>query len=169
MAGYEALYLRTTGESFLGFYGSTRLGQSISLTEARVLPHALANMVWYAIRLVWFAAPWSLFALASVAVWIHAKTRGQRDQPFEVVSDRGLLWAVLTTAVFILALSPALVRAERFIFPTYFIVGGVGVVTAMRTLAGVRRFAATADQYRWLPVATWTVTFLLSLGSRALR
>jgi hypothetical protein len=169
MAGYETLYLRTTGESFLGFYGSTRLGQSISLTEARVLPHALVNMVWYAIRLVWFAAPWSLFALATVAVWIRAKTRRQRDQTFEVASDRGLLWAVLTTAVFILALSPALVRAERFIFPTYFIIGGVGVVTAMRTLAGVRRFAEKADRYPWLPVATWTVTFLLSLGSRAFR
>ena len=29
LAGYEALYVRTTGESFLEFYRSTRLGESI--------------------------------------------------------------------------------------------------------------------------------------------
>ncbi len=63
MTGYEALYVRTTGESFLEFYRSTRLGQSIQLTDPRVVPHALVNAGWYLLRLAWFAAPWSLACL----------------------------------------------------------------------------------------------------------
>jgi ABC-type transport system involved in cytochrome c biogenesis permease subunit len=76
---------------------------------------------------------------------------------------------VLTTAVFIAGLSPALVRAERFIFPTYFVMGAVGVVTAIRTVGSARRLAMKADQHAWLPIAVWMVTFLLSLGSKVVR
>ena len=62
MAAYETVYVRTTGESFLDFYGSTRLGQSIQLGDPRLVPHALTNVGWYLLRLGWFAAPWSLVA-----------------------------------------------------------------------------------------------------------
>ncbi len=44
LAGYEALYVRTTGESFLEFYRTTRLGGSMRLSDPRVVPHALANV-----------------------------------------------------------------------------------------------------------------------------
>ena len=169
MAGYEALYMRTTGESFLDFYRSTRLGESIRLSDPSVISHALVNVGWYLLRLAWFAAPWSLIAGAVVWVWLRAWTQGRVAQTFELHSARGLTWALLTTAVFIGALSPALVRAERFIFPTYFIIGAVGVVAAMRGSAGVRRFVEPSAGYSWLPVALWLVTFLLSLVSRAAR
>ena len=79
------------------------------------------------------------------------------------------MWALLLTAVFITVLSPALVRAERFIFPTYFVIGAVGVVAAIRTSAGVRSLAVSADRYPSLPIAVWMATFLLSLGSKVLR
>ena len=169
MVGYEALYVRTTGESFLDFYRSTRLGQSIRLSDPAVIPHALVNMGWYLLRLAWFAAPWSLVAFAVVWVWARAVTQGRAAQVFEIGSARGIAWAVLTTVVFIGVLSPALVRAERFIFPTYFIVGAVGVVAAVRRSAGFRRLVVSAAQHSWLPAALWLVTFLLSLGSRTLR
>jgi hypothetical protein len=169
VAGYEALYVRTTGESFLDFYRTTRLGGSMRVSDPQVIPHALGNVGWYLIRVLWFAAPWSLLAVAAAWVWGRSKARGRASEAFDLASDRGLQWSMLVTMVFIAVLSPALVRAERFIFPTYFIVGAVGVVVAMRISAAVHRLASRADRYTWLPVATWFVTFLLSLGAKVLR
>ena len=59
-------------------------------------------------------------------------------------------------------------RAERFIFPTYFVTGAIGVVTAMRNSDGMRRLTERADR-PWIPIAVWMMTFLLSLGSRVLK
>jgi hypothetical protein len=169
MAGYEALYVRTTGESFLDFYRSTRLGQSIQFSDPRVVPHALTNVGWYLLRLAWFAAPWSLVAFAVAAVWFKAGAQGRTGEAFEIASARGIQWALLTTAVFIAVLSPALVRAERFIFPTYFIIGAIGVVATIRRVEGVRHVAERADGHPWLAIAVWMATFLLSLGSKVIR
>jgi hypothetical protein len=168
MAGYEALYVRTTGESFLDFYRSTRLGASMRLDDPRVIPHALVNAGWYSGRLAWFAAPWSLVAFATVAVWV--KSRGRTGGgAFDRLSDRGLLWGVLVAAVFIAVLSPANVRAERFIFPLYFIAGTVGVAAAIRRFERVGRAVERTDAMWWLPAGLWLALFLASLGSRALR
>ena len=168
LAGYEALYVRTTGESFLEFYRTTRLGGSMRLSDPRVVPHALANMVWYLTRLAWFAAPWSLVAFATAAVWLRFRTRGASAAHFADITERGLVWALLLTAAFIAVLSPANVRAERFIFPTYFVIGAIGVVTAMRNSDGMRRLTERADR-PWIPIAVWMTTFLLNLGSRVLK
>lgn len=167
-AGYEALYVRTTGESFLEFYRSTRLGESMRLDDPRVIPHALVNLVWYLGRLAWFAAPWSLVAFATVAVWVKRRA-GCGGGTFDRLSDRGVLWAVLVAAVFIAVLSPANVRAERFIFPLYFIAGTVGVATAVRRSERAGRFVERTDSLWWLPAGLWLALFLASLGSRALR
>jgi len=166
MAGYETLYVHATGDSFLDFYNTTRLGGSIRLTDAEVLPHALANAAWYLSRLVWFAAPWSAFALAAVWVWVRSQATDADPRVFDETTERGLLWVLLLAAVYIVILSPALVRAERFIFPTYFAIGAMGAVTAIRSVAGMRRLVMRTDQHAWLPVAVWIVTFLLNLASR---
>jgi hypothetical protein len=169
MIGYEAVYMRTTGESFAEFYRGTRLGGSIELSDPSVIPHAIRNIVWYVLLLAWFAAPWSLVALAVAYAWSRAAAGRRLSDVFTVASARGISWALLTTAVFVVVLSPALVRAERFIFPAYFIIGAVGVVAVIRRNARAQRLAARADQDPWLPVAVWFVTFLLSLGSKAVR
>ncbi len=169
LAGYESLYVRTTGESFLEFYRSTRLGESIRFNDPSVVSHALVNVGWYLLRLAWFAAPWSLVAFAVAWVWLRFRTIGTSPAPFDEATERGLVWAFLLTAVFITVLSPAIVRAERFIFPTYFVIGSVGVVAAIRTVGGVRSLAVKTDQHAWLPIAVWMGTFLLSLGSKVLR
>ena len=168
-AGYEALYARATGESFLDFYRSLRLGASISLTEARVVPHSLVNVAWYVLRLLWFAAPWSLIACVTAWFWLRARARGTREAEFADGTDRAMAWSLVVVAVFIAVLSPALVRAERFIFPAYFIVGAIGAVSAIRWSPWMRDAAIAADRYRSLPVLVWFATFLLSLGSRVVR
>ncbi len=169
MAGYEALYVRTTGESFLDFYRSTRLGQSIQVSDPRVVPHALVNVGWYVLRLAWFAAPWSLMAFAVAAVWLRASAQGRTGEIFEIASARGIQWGLLTTAVFSAVLSPALVRAERFIFPSYFIIGAIGVVATLRRFDRAGKIVESTDRYPSLPILVWLATFLLSLGSKVVR
>ena len=166
MLGYEALYVRTTGESFLEFYRSTRLGESMDLGDPRVVTHALANVVWYLLRLAWFAAPWSLVAFAVVYQLVRTRMQSRVPSVFDSISAAGVWWALLTTVVFIAVLSPANVRAERFIFPTYFIVASVGVAAVYRRSESFARFVARTDGQRWLPPAVWFVTLMLSLGSR---
>jgi hypothetical protein len=167
MAAYDALYVRATGESFLEFYRSTRLDASIELTDPRVVPHAIVNAGFYLARLAWFAAPWSLLAIAAIAAGLRGKLAGMVDSPGP--TERALVWAVLVACVFILVLSPALVRADRFVFPVYFIIGAVGVVTAIRRFPWMRRIVTATDSWQWLPVAVWLATFLLSLASRLSR
>jgi hypothetical protein len=169
MTAYETIYVHTTGESFLDFYRSTRLGQSIQFSDPRVVPHALVNIGWYVLRLAWFAAPWSLVAFVVAWIWLRASVQRRTGEVFEAPSAHAIQWALLTTAVFIAVLSPALVRAERFIFPVYFIMGSVGVVAVIRTAPGVHRVATRAAAYPWLPVAVWIGTFLLSLANRVVR
>ncbi len=154
-AVYEAAYVRVTGESFLAFYRSTRLGASMDLTDPGIISHALRNCVWYGLRLAWFAAPWSL---AAFAVWLMFPR-----------APRPAVWALLTTMVFIVVLSPANVRAERFIFPLYFIAGALGFAAASRQFESVNRLATRTAGWWWLPAATWMALFLASIGSRAVR
>jgi hypothetical protein len=166
MMGYESVYVRTTGESFLEFYRSTRLGQSMELSDPRVVPHAIVNVGWYLARVAWFAAPWSLAAFAVVVILTRATLRRQAGEIVDERSGRGIWWAVAVTIVFIAVLSPANVRAERFIFPTYFMMAAIGAVAAMRQFEWFGRFVAQCDPRWWLPAGVWLVTFLLSLGSR---
>lgn len=163
MSIYEAVYVSTTGESFLSFYNSTRLGASIRLTDPAVVPHALRNAAWYVVRIGWFAAPWSLFAAA--AIWAaRAPTTSLASR-----ERRAVLWMIASIALYIAALSPALVRAERFVFPLYFVIGAAGVATAIRTVPAMARLVDRTDRYPSLPVVVWMFTFLLSLASRVWR
>ncbi len=151
--GYEAAYVRTTGESFLEFYRTQRLGVSIRLTGSGVIWHSLRNIIFYVMRILWFAAPWSLLAVAVIWVWLRSRMQGTPG--LNLTSERALMWALAITAVHIIVLSPALVRAERFIFPTYFIIGAVGVIAALRWSLRFHALAVRADRYAWLPVAVW--------------
>jgi len=174
VVGYEALYVRATGQSFLAFYGSTRLGQSIRLSGPEVIAHSLGNVVWYLSRLTWFAAPWSLFAYAALLALLTRRKTGElassnQTRDLDERARRGMIWAFLMTAMYVAVLSPALVRAERFIFPAYFAIGAIGVVTAIRSVDVIRRAISRADAYAWLPVAVWFGTFALSLASRIVR
>jgi hypothetical protein len=164
-AAYEAAYVRVTGESFLDFYRSTRLGESMDLSDPRIVPHTLRNVVWYLGRLAWFGAPWSLAAFGVWAMWLRSP-RAALDQRTD---RRAALWALLTTVAFIAVLSPANVRAERFIFPLYFVVAALGFAAASRRSAALDRLAARTADYWWLPAAAWLVLFLASIVSKALR
>ena len=169
MAGYEALYVRTTGESFLDFYRSTRLGQSIQFSDPRVVPTRSSTSDGT-------CSGWR--GLPPRGAWCVCRRRGlapgqwRRDAPaqiFEIASARGIQWGLLTTAVFIAVLSPALVRAERFIFPSYFIIGAMGVVADVAAVRPGRQDCRTHRSLSVASVLVWLATFLLSLGSKVVR
>jgi hypothetical protein len=164
---YEAAYVRVTGESFLAFYRSTRLGESMDLSDPRIVPHTLRNIAWYVLRLAWFAAPWSLAAFAVWGTLIAAPRRALAvsDRP----GVRAAVWAFVTTVVFVVVLSPANVRAERFIFPMYFVAGGLGFAAASRRWSSIERLATRTAGWWWLPAVLWLLLFLASIGSKVLR
>jgi hypothetical protein len=137
----------------------------MDLTDPRIVPHTLRNFVWYVMRLAWFAAPWSLAALAVWLAWV----RSPRSAAAARSDRRAALWALMTTIAFVAVLSPANVRAERFIFPVYFIAGALGFAAASRRFESVNRLATRAAEWWWLPAAAWMVLFLANIGSRALR
>jgi hypothetical protein len=162
--GYEAAYLRTTGESFLEFYRTQRLGVSIRLSGPGIVWHSLRNVLFYVMRILWFAAPWSVLVVGVIWVWLRWRMQGAQGphapeaparRGLSVMSERGLMWALAITLVHVVVLSPALVRAERFIFPTYFIIGAVGVIAALRWSPRFHAIAVRADRHAWLPVAVW--------------
>jgi hypothetical protein len=168
-SAYELIYARTTGESFIDFYRSTRLGESMTLTDPAVIPHAARNVFWYLVRLLWFAAPWSLAAFAAAWVWARRRAAAPSVEVFDRAADAGLLWALLVAIVFIAVLSPANVRAERFIFPLYFIAGAAGVVAVSRSREAMQRIVERTSELWWLPASTWLVLFLASIGSKLVK
>jgi hypothetical protein len=165
VAAYEAAYVQATGESFVQFYRSNRLGVSMRLTGSGIVWHSLRNVAFYVLRILWFAAPWSLVAVAVTWRWIRSRMSligsSQREDAtsaspiFTPTSARVVSWALAITAVHIIVLSPALVRAERFIFPIYFVIAAVGVIATLRWSPRFRDLATRADRYPWLPVAIW--------------
>ena len=75
---------------------------------------------------------------------------------------RGLFIVALLIAGFALADR----KADRFIFPAYFIVGAAGAVTAFRCSPRLSRIADVLDR-PWVPAAFWLALFLLRLASGA--
>jgi hypothetical protein len=62
---YEWAYVRATGDSFLAFYTGPRLRPDAVVGGA--VGRVAYNVVWYTGRLIWYAFPWSLIAIAGFA------------------------------------------------------------------------------------------------------
>ncbi len=169
MLVYEALYRGATGDSFLTFYNSQRLGSGVSFNRTGVVRQTLINAWWYVTRLMWFPFPWSLFALPALWIACRPRTSVRGAAAMDAAARRGAMWAAAFALVQIAVLSPGIVRAERFIFPAYYAIGAVGAVAAIRSRAGMARVVRTVDAYALAAVGVWLVTFLLSLTARYLR
>jgi 4-amino-4-deoxy-L-arabinose transferase-like glycosyltransferase len=179
---YEAWYRSVTGESFLAFYTGPRLdpGAVAAATPARVA----SNAAWYVGRLVWYAFPWSLLAVAAgitlVLDWRRRRTEDRariggpslvrsrhREAPRREGDARevwGLVFAVLAAALTIGLMSFSDRRADRFIFPVYFVVAAAGAVVAMRWSPLMARVVAVMDR-PWVPAAVWLALLCLRLAT----
>jgi len=126
---YEALYRRTTGDSFLSFYLTYRLNQMASVTQAAttLMMRTLNNLAWYSVRLLWFGFPGTLALLVAAAT--PKRVGRQRVDHREL---QGLYFAVSIAAAQIAVMSLGTTRAERYILPAYFAVGIAGALVAAR-------------------------------------
>jgi hypothetical protein len=168
---YEQMYHRVTGESFMTFYLKNRIAENAGIGPAAAASTAagastsgvpsvastvsakLYNVVWYSARLLWFAVPGSLVLLASAPRFRRLRT----DEA------RRVLFVALAAAAYVCAMSLGANKADRFIFPAYFLVGVAGAIVAMRRWTRVESWArkvAALPGYA-LPLA-WLALFLLT-------
>jgi hypothetical protein len=163
-AGYEAQYRSVSGESFLAFYFGPRL--DVESVAAGALTRWPGQVFWYTGRLLWYALPWSVFAVAAFVTvareWSGTPkaSRGVRAQS----ESRGLLFVAASAALLIAAFALADRRADRFIFPAYFLVGAAGAIAAIRWSPRLSRAVDVLDR-PWVPPAFWLGLFLLRLAS----
>ena len=157
-AAYEAAYVQATGESFLDYY----FGRAARAdpNPASAVSDTLYNLVWYGARVVWFAAPWSLLGLAAMG-W----RRGSADATAR--GRGGLFFLLATTILYLLFFSLGERRAERYIFPVYFLVASGGALAAQGRWPRIERVLRPLDS-RFAPPAVFAVTAALHLLGGAL-
>jgi hypothetical protein len=140
---YERAYYATTGQSFLDYYLGARIALEGSTTTT--LPAPLDKG-----RVLWYAAPWSFVAIAAAMPAIRARlTPASRDWV------RYAALAALTTIVLVAARDT---KADRYVFPAYFLTGSVGVVLACARWPRVASLADRLDRtWPWGPALLWFV------------
>jgi hypothetical protein len=158
---YEHAYLAVTGRSFLDAYRARQVPEG-ALTAGSPAARFAYNLVWYAGRVAWFAFPWSIGA-AFLAL------RGLREKAWrprlESAAVRQAAWfGVVASATLVIAFSLAHRKADRYIFPVYFIAGAVGVGLALRRLPWLGRIVDRLD-HPWVPAAVSVLLFLLRLAT----
>jgi 4-amino-4-deoxy-L-arabinose transferase-like glycosyltransferase len=165
-AGYEFVYRQVTGGSFLAYYLPTQLGRAAVPRSPWLVTHKLYNLFWYLARVVWFPFPASLVAFAAgwsrrdaLARVFHARSRADRTR-------EGLAFTLGLSLLYLLLFSLSDRKADRYIFPAYYLIGACGLVAALRTWPRARRLVEAADRYHVvLPAALWLGLFALSLAS----
>jgi hypothetical protein len=159
---YEHHYRAVAGESFVSGYFGRSL--SVGATEghdwtAATLPY---NLLFYSGRVLWFAFPWSLVLAGAAFEWLRRRPRDLGPPA------QGLWFAVGVAVVYIGLFSLSTRRAERYVFPAYWVVGAAGAVAALGRWPTMRSVAARMERLE--PFAApllWLLLFALHLaGSR---
>jgi len=173
-AWYEHAYLAATGESFVGPYLRQQLGlAAVQRSPGAAIAQKLQNGGWYLGRIAWFAFPFSLVLLWRGLRAAHAqagRTAGRGAVAGPGVrrafgqDARALALVLGLAALYVAAFCLSDRRADRYIFPVYFLVGGAGAAVALRTMPLAGRLASRVARLGPLDaVAVWLLTFLLAL------
>lgn len=158
-AAYEHSYRAVTGESFVSGYFGRSL--SVGASEghdwtAATLPY---NLLFYSGRVLWFAFPWSLVLAGAVVVWLRRRPRDL------TAPAQGLLFAVGVAVLYVGLFSLSTRRAERYVFPAYYVVGAAGAVAAIARWPAMRWLALRVERLEpfGAPVL-WLLLFGLHLA-----
>ncbi len=159
---YDAAYIRATGEPFLVHYFTKQLPQD-QVVSGFSLSRSAYNFTWYVSRVLWYAFPWSALAavVALGALW-NRKLWPARPE------FQGAWFALVASAVLVIAFSLMHRKADRYLIPVYFIAASVGVVYAIRRFAWLERIVARLDR-PWVPPAFFLVLCVLRIASGPLR
>ena len=159
---YDAWYASVTGEAFWLPYWQRQLGP---VTLASPLEDAWSftrNFLFYASRLVWHPAPWSIALI--VSAWqLRGRLRPwwQRAPP---ELTRGLVFALGFALLSVLVLTPSSRFAERYAFSATFAIGAAGVVAVSSVWPRVGDVARRVDAaVPAAPAVLWFALMLLRL------
>jgi hypothetical protein len=99
-----------------------------------------------------------------------APDRGVADAaaraPASEVSERQGAWfGVMASAALVACFSLAHRKADRYIFPVYFILGATGAIYAIRRVPRLERLVERLDR-PWVPAVAYVLLFLLRLVTR---
>jgi len=114
------------------------------------------NAIWYVGRVIWYAAPWSVI----LALGKFRKTGDPVPRPWLRFCLGGVLLTVL-----LLALNDS--KADRYMFPAFYLAGAGGTVVAVERWDRIKRLSERLDGFwPWGPAAWWLALFLsrLALG-----
>jgi len=160
--GYDVLYSSVTGESFWGGYWARQMAPLSIGAQPGDQPGALHHLGFYAVRLLWHPAPWSV-ALAAVA-W---RTRDRWRPMWRALPEshrRGLLFGLAFTVSTVVMLLPVSRYAERYIFSANYVLAATGLVVALQHWNGLRSAMIRLDQrVPALPAVCWTMLMVLRL------
>jgi len=168
---YEAAYRLATGESFHARYVGRWISVALRPAVGPRVAQTADSVLWYLVRLVLFALPWSL--VAGWALWSVRRDLariGAGPAPDEAgrahrLALGGLLAGLGVVAIYLGLMSLPGRRADRYLFPAYIVLGATGAGAAARSSPPVQRLTAAAD--RWHPytaVVIYLAGFGLSLG-----
>ena len=166
--GYEAAYVKVTGRSFLEIYRSRQLPED-ALAPGSLVWRVVYTASWYAARIIWYPFPWSLIVVAAAAGCVR---RGQWWPPKSAAESsgertagwQGAWFAIVTALALTATFSVAHRKADRYIFPVYFLVAAAGAGVAMHRSEVMRRIADKLD-LQWMPAALYLALVLLTLIS----
>jgi len=171
---YEWAYLQVTGRSFLEIYRARQVPEG-ALTAGSPVVRTAYTLVWYVGRVIWFAFPWSLFAvvarfaaLRATGLWPPRVGYGRSApgvRPDHDQSRQGAWFAATATFALVVTFSLAHRKADRYIFPAYFSVAALGAVYAMRRVPSLDRVTLWLDR-PWFPPALHVALVLLRLATR---
>ena len=154
---YERVYVAATGQSFLAYYLGSRIGLGAS-----ALPFPLDkiwNALWYLGRLLWYAAPWSALSAVALAAWRPAAAH-------QAGARTWLRFTLLASGAIVALVAARDTRADRYIFPAYFLAASGGLVWASARWPRMGAAAGRLDRaWPWGPAALW---LLLVAGRVAL-
>jgi 4-amino-4-deoxy-L-arabinose transferase-like glycosyltransferase len=166
--GYEAAYVQATGVSFLDMYTGSQIPRS-ELIQASLFARSPYTGGWYVTRVIWYAFPWSVVALGIAIRGIKSgqwrpwgRFRHETGTERNTRAGPGAWFALVAAAVLTGAFSLAHRKADRYIFPAYFLVGAVGAIGAMRRFPRLAELVEKWDR-PWAPAAIYVGLFLLRL------
>lgn len=142
---YERVYVMATGQSFLEYYLGARmaLDGAESGGAAATLASKTGSVIWYAGRVLWFAAPWSL------ALVLAGRVR-------DPIAARFARFGLASAAVTVLLIAFRDTRADRYVFPAYFLAAAAGVAAAHDRSPRLQALAARLDRWwPWGPAILW--------------
>lgn len=166
---YDAAYARVTGDGFFGWYLARQFGVARASGTAHPAAGALFSIVWYMGRVAWFTAPWSL--AGAIGLWrgirLLRQGGGERAASWSRSARlRGGVFCAVVAATYLLAFGVFQRRADRYIFPVYFILAAWWAGYSFRLYPWIRRIAwrATRALYPYEQAVIWLGSVLLAMA-----